>query len=42
MEFNNAIKERCSVRKFKSQHLEQNVIDKILSAGHIAPTGTEY
>lgn len=39
MEFNNVIKERFSVRKFKSQHLEQNVIDKILSAGHIAPTG---
>ena len=39
MEFEKLIKERYSVRKFKSEHLSKEVIDKILSAGHLAPTG---
>lgn len=42
MEFEKLISERYSVRKFKDEHLPQAVIDKILSAGHIAPTGCNY
>lgn len=39
MEFQELIKERFSVRSFKPEHLPQTVIEKIISAGHIAPTG---
>ena len=39
MEFEKLIAERYSVRKFENRHLEKEVIDKIISAGHIAPTG---
>jgi len=39
MDFYNFAKERYSVRKFENKHIEKNIIDKILSAGHIAPTG---
>lgn len=39
MEFEKLIAERYSVRKFENRHLEKDVLDKILSAGHIAPTG---
>ena len=39
MEFEKLIAERYSVRSFKEEHLPQNIIDKILKAGHIAPTG---
>jgi len=39
MEFEKLIKERYSVRKFVPKHLEKEVIDKILAAGHLAPTG---
>lgn len=42
MEFNKLITERYSVRKFKPEHLPQEVIDKILEAGHKAPTGCNY
>ena len=42
MEFKQLISERYSVRNFKTGHLEQEVIDKILDAGHIAPTGCNY
>ena len=42
MEFEELISERYSVRSFKPLHLPQNVIDKILSAGHKAPTGCNY
>ena len=42
MEFNKLITERYSVRKFKQEHLKQEVIDKILEAGHKAPTGCNY
>lgn len=39
MDFLKFASERYSVRKFNSNHLEQDVIDKILAAGHVAPTG---
>ena len=39
MEFMKLVAERYSVRKFKEGHLEQNIIDEILKAGHLAPTG---
>ncbi|MBQ7915879.1 MAG: nitroreductase family protein [Firmicutes bacterium] len=42
MEFFQLAAERYSVRKFTGQHLEQEVIDKILAAGHVAPTGCNY
>lgn len=42
MEFEKLISERYSVRKFKEKHLEKDIIDKILSAGHIAPTGCNF
>ncbi len=42
MDFEKVISERYSVRKFKREHLPQEVIDKILEAGHIAPTGCNF
>lgn len=42
MDFEKLIDERYSVRNFKPEHLEQTVIDKILEAGHKAPTGCNY
>lgn len=42
MEFEQLIAERYSVRKFEDRHVEQDVVDKILSAGHLAPTGCNY
>lgn len=42
MDFIKLAKERYSVRKFKDSHLPQNVIDDILKAGHLAPTGCNY
>lgn len=42
MEFDKLIFERYSVRKFKQEHLPQDVINKILEAGHKAPTGCNY
>ena len=42
MEFEKLISERYSVRKFKNENLPQEVIDKILSSGHKAPTGCNY
>ena len=42
MEFNKLIAERYSVRSFKNEHLEKDVIDRILEAGHKAPTGCNY
>lgn len=42
MEFTNLIKERYSVRNFKPEHLPGEVMDKILAAGHLAPTGCNY
>jgi len=42
MEFEKLIAERYSVRKFKQKHLDKKDIDKILSAGHLAPTGCNF
>lgn len=42
MDFLKFASERYSVRKFKDTHLEQEIIDKILKAGHVAPTGCNY
>lgn len=39
MEFEKLIAERYSVRSFKSEHLPKEAVDKILEAGHKAPTG---
>ena len=39
MDFEKLIADRYSVRSFKQEHLPQNIIDKILDAGHKAPTG---
>lgn len=38
MDFERIIRERTAVRKFKSQKLEQEKLDKILEAGRLAPT----
>ena len=42
MDFEKVITERYSVRNFKNEHLPQEIIDKILEAGHKAPTGCNY
>lgn len=42
MDFEKLITERYSVRNFKPEHLPQEVIEKILEAGHKAPTGCNY
>ena len=42
MEFETLITERYSVRNFQPEHLPQETIDKILEAGHKAPTGCNY
>lgn len=42
MEFSKLISERYSVRQFKNEHLSQDVVDKILNAGHLAPTGCNF
>jgi len=42
MDFEQLITERYSVRGFKPEHLPQEVINKILEAGHKAPTGCNY
>ena len=42
MEFEKLITERYSVRKFKREHLSEDIISEILSAAHKAPTGCNY
>ena len=42
MDFEKLISERYSVRSFRSEHLPNTVIEKILYAGHKAPTGCNY
>ena len=42
MDFLKLAADRYSVRKFKNEHLEKEVIDKILQAGHLAPTGCNF
>ena len=39
MEFQELIKQRYSVRKFDGRKVSSSVIEQILAAGHIAPTG---
>lgn len=42
MDFEKLITDRYSVRKFKPEHLPTTLVDKILKAGHKAPTGCNY
>ena len=42
MEFQELIRDRYSVRKFKAEQLSKEDVDKILAAGHLAPTGCNY
>ncbi len=42
MDFLTFAAERYSVRSFRPEHLEKEVLDKILKAGHLAPTGCNY
>ena len=42
MDFEQLITDRYSVRNFTEEHLPQEVLDKILAAGHKAPTGCNY
>lgn len=42
MDFMQLASERYSVRKFTQEHLKQEVIDQIIAAGHVAPTGCNY
>lgn len=42
MNFITLAENRYSVRKFTDKKLEKEVIEKILYAGHIAPTGCNY
>ena len=42
MEFTNLIEERYSVRSFEPEHLPREVLERILRAGHLAPTGCNY
>ncbi len=42
MDFQDLITERYSVRKFKTEHLQQDIINKIIESGHKAPTGCNY
>ena len=42
MEFQTLIKERYSVRSFRPEPLPQEVVEQILAAGHLAPTGCNY
>lgn len=42
MEFKKLISDRFSVRKFKNEHLSDEILNEILDAGHKAPTGCNY
>ena len=42
MDFLKLAADRYSVRKFQNKPLEKEVIDKILKAAHLAPTGCNY
>ena len=42
MDFLQLVAERYSVRNFESKHIEQDKIDKIIKAAHLAPTGCNY
>ena len=42
MDFEKVITERYSVRKFEEKHLPKEVIEKLLRAAHLAPTGCNF
>lgn len=42
MDFEKVIAERYSVRKFEEKHLPNEVIEKLLNAAHLAPTGCNF
>ena len=42
MDFDKIVAERYSVRKFKDEHLPQEIIDKIIAIAHKAPTGCNF
>lgn len=42
MDFEKLIADRYSVRRFENKHLTNEDIDKILNAGHLAPTGCNF
>ena len=42
MEFANLIESRYSVRNYRPEHLPREILQKILDAGHLAPTGCNY
>ncbi|MBE6772741.1 MAG: nitroreductase [Ruminococcaceae bacterium] len=42
MDFEKLIDERYSVRKFRDEHLPKETVDRILAAGHKAPTGCNF
>ena len=42
MDFMNLAAQRYSVRKFKDTKVEAAVLEKILAAGHLAPTGCNF
>lgn len=42
MDFLQFASERYSVRKFQPQHLEQDILDRILACAHVAPTGCNF
>lgn len=42
MDFMELATQRYSVRKFTEQRVEKQILDKILEAGHVAPTGCNY
>lgn len=42
MHFSELITARYSVRNFTNQHLDNAVVEQILKAGHLAPTGCNY
>ena len=42
MEFDRVIKERYSVRKYKSDMIGDDELNRILEAGMLAPTGCNY
>lgn len=42
MDFLKLAEERYSVRKFTDEPIDKEIIDKILKAGHVAPTACNY
>lgn len=42
MDYQKLIKERFSVRNFRSEQISENDLKQILKAGHLAPTGCNY